>query len=202
MEYFGFVTGLLYLVWEIRQNNLMWVVGIQSALAYAFVFAQSGLYAAMGFQIYYFVVSIYGLVCWRRDKRKAADMQASASADATADALSGQILYRMITPKLLLLSGVVAVAVFLFIYVVLEQFTGDPMPVADAVVATLGIVATYWLGKAYLHQWLLWVGVNILSVWMFFEQQLYVTAILYVLYTASAIYGFAHWKRKGVKISV
>ena len=69
MEYFGFVTGLLYLIWEIRQNNLMWVVGILSALAYAVVFAQSALWAAMLFQVYYFFVSIYGLVCWSRDKK-------------------------------------------------------------------------------------------------------------------------------------
>ena len=51
IEYFGFITGLLYLYWEIRQNNLMWVVGILSAMAYIAVFAQSGLYAAMSFQV-------------------------------------------------------------------------------------------------------------------------------------------------------
>ena len=68
MEYFGFITGLLYLFWEIRQNNLMWVVGILSALAYAVVFAYSGLYAAMMFQIYYFIVSVYGIMSWRKDK--------------------------------------------------------------------------------------------------------------------------------------
>ncbi|MBR4882251.1 MAG: nicotinamide mononucleotide transporter [Bacteroidales bacterium] len=217
MEYFGFVTGLLYLIWEIRQNNLMWVVGILSALAYAFVFAQSALWAAMLFQVYYFCVSIYGLISWRRDKKLLASgsgntAASSASSASTATAASAAaspaspaspaITYRIITPKALLVSAAACAAVFAAIYWVLARFTGDPMPVMDAVVATLGIVATYWLGKAYLHQWLLWVGVNVLSVWMFFSQGLYLTAFLYILYTLCAFYGFLHWKKNGVEISV
>ena len=205
MEYFGFVTGVLYLIWEIRQNNLMWVVGILSALAYAFVFAQSALWAAMLFQVYYFFVSIYGLISWRRDKNlvSAGSGETPAGADASAaDLSSPSIAYRIITPKALLVSAVACAAIFAAIYWVLARFTGDPMPVSDAVVATLGIVATYWLSKAYLQQWLLWVAVNVMSVYMFISQGLYLTAFLYILYTLCAFYGFLHWKKKGVEISV
>ena len=45
MEYFAFITGLLYLVLEIRQNSIMWVVGVISAMAYIIVFAESSLFA-------------------------------------------------------------------------------------------------------------------------------------------------------------
>ena len=229
MEYFGFVTGLLYLIWEIRQNNLMWVVGILSALAYAVVFAQSALWAAMLFQVYYFFVSIYGLISWRRDKKllaagrgetpagsaasdaaatgpaasdAAATGSASSGSAASEAAASGVITYRLITGRTLVVSSVACAVIFAAIYWLLARFTGDPMPVMDAVVATLGIVATYWLGKAYLHQWLLWVAVNVLSVFMFISQELYLTAFLYFLYTLCAFYGFLHWKKKGVEISV
>ena len=219
MEYFGFVTGLLYLIWEIRQNNLMWVVGILSALAYAVVFAQSALWAAMLFQVYYFFVSIYGLISWSRDKKlvaagrgetpagavaSEADANGAASSVAAASeaAASGVITYRLITGRALAVSAVACAVIFAAIYWLLSRFTGDPMPVMDAVVATLGIVATYWLGKAYLHQWLLWVAVNVLSVFMFISQELYLTAFLYFLYTLCAFYGFLHWKKKGVEISV
>lgn len=228
MEYFGFVTGLLYLIWEIRQSNLMWVVGILSALAYAVVFAQSALWAAMLFQVYYFFVSIYGLISWRRDKKlvaagrgetpagavaSEADSTGAASSVAAASAsevaasaseaaASGVITYRLITGRALAVSCVACAVIFAAIYWLLARFTGDPMPVMDAVVATLGIVATYWLGKAYLHQWLMWVAVNVLSVYMFISQELYLTAFLYFLYTLCAFYGFLHWKKKGVEISV
>ena len=200
MEYFGFVTGLFYLIWEIRQNNLMWVLGILSAVAYAYVFAQSALWAAMLFQVYYFFVSIYGLFCWRRDKKLLAARSSEDSANTANTDTS--ITYRVIPLRSLFVSGVACVLIFAAIYWLLARFTGDPMPVLDAVVATLGIVATYWLGKSYIHQWLVWVAVNVLSVYMFVSQDLYLTAFLYILYTLCAFYGFLHWKRKGVEISV
>jgi nicotinamide mononucleotide transporter len=202
MEYFGFVTGLLYLIWEIRQNNLMWVVGILSAVAYAYVFADSALWAAMLFQVYYFFVSIYGLISWRRDKKLMAAGSGEPTAGASGAAAVPSITYRVIPLRSLVVSGVACVVIFASIYWLLARFTGDPMPVLDAVVATLGIVATYWLGKSYIHQWLVWVAVNVLSVYMFVSQDLYLTAFLYILYTLCAFYGFLHWKRKGVEISV
>ena len=178
----------------------MWVVGILSAVAYAYVFAQSALWAAMLFQVYYFFVSIYGLFCWRRDKKLLVARSSEDSANTANTDTS--ITYRVIPLRSLFMSGVACVLIFAAIYWLLARFTGDPMPVLDAVVATLGIVATYWLGKSYIHQWLLWVAVNVLSVCMFVSQDLYLTAFLYILYTLCAFYGFVHWKKKGVEISV
>lgn len=184
MEYFGYVTGLLYIVWEIRQNNLMWIVGILSAIAYVVVFACSGLYAAMSFQLYYLAVSIYGLASWKRDKENEDSV----------------IIYRVISCKTLLSSLLIGCVTFCFIWGVLNNFTDDPMPVTDAVIASLSIVATWWLSKSYIHQWLLWVLVNCWSVFMFISQHLYLTAVLYILYAVFAVYGFWHWRKKGKKL--
>lgn len=184
MEYFGYVTGLLYIVWEIRQNNLMWIVGILSAIAYVIVFAGSGLYAAMSFQLYYLAVSIYGLASWKRDKENEDSM----------------IIYRVVDCKVLLLSLLIGCVAFCFIWGVLNNFTDDPMPVTDAVIASLSIVATWWLSKSYIHQWLLWVLVNCWSVFMFISQHLYLTSVLYILYAVFAVYGFLHWRKKGKKL--
>ncbi len=192
IEYFGFVTGVLYLLWEIKQNNLMWVVGILSALAYMVVFAQKGLYAQMSFQVYYLIISIYGLWVWQRSKRIAME-QGSVGPD-------NPIVYRMVGIKVLLLSLVTAIAVFVALFVFLEKFTGDPMPAMDAVITSLGIVATYWLGKLYLQQWLVWIVANVLSVVLFFSQNLYPTALLYALYAVCALYGFMHWRKKGIRL--
>ena len=196
IEYFGFITGLLYLFWEIRQNNLMWVVGILSAMAYIAVFAQSGLYAAMSFQVYYLVVSIYGLYVWHRDKKRG---KVSENENENEEACNN-LVYRVLDWKMVLASTSASLAIFFLLYIVLEKFTGDPMPAADAVITALSIVATYWLGRLYIHQWILWIVVDLLSVFLFFSQALYPTALLYVLYTVCAVYGFVHWKEKGIKL--
>ena len=194
IEYFGFITGLLYLFWEIRQNNLMWVVGILSAMAYIAVFAQSGLYAAMSFQVYYLVVSIYGLYVWHRDKKR------GKVSENENDEACNNLVYRVLDWKMVLASTFASLAIFFLLYIVLEKFAGDPMPAADAVITALSIVATYWLGRLYIHQWILWIVVDLLSVFLFFFFFLYPTALLYVLYTVCAVYGFVHWTKKGIKL--
>ena len=68
LEYFGVLTGLLYLFLEIRQHRAMWVVGFLTSLVYVFVFFFSKIYADMGLNIYYVAISIYGFWQWTRSK--------------------------------------------------------------------------------------------------------------------------------------
>ena len=48
LEYFGVITGLLYLFLEIKQHKGMWVVGFLTSLVYVFVFLSAKIYADMG----------------------------------------------------------------------------------------------------------------------------------------------------------
>ena len=80
LEYFGVLTGLLYLFLEIRQHRAMWVVGFLTSLVYVFVFFFSKIYADMGLNIYYVAISIYGFWQWTRSKGRQ---------EQTADSSSG-----------------------------------------------------------------------------------------------------------------
>lgn len=48
LEYFGVITGLLYLFLEIKQHKAMWVVGFLTSLVYVFVFLSAKIYADHG----------------------------------------------------------------------------------------------------------------------------------------------------------
>ncbi len=52
LEYFGVLSGLLYLFLEIRQHRAMWIVGFLTSFVYVFVFFFSKIYADMGLNIY------------------------------------------------------------------------------------------------------------------------------------------------------
>ena len=67
MEIFTLVTGVIYIILEIRQKNFMWVVGILTSVAAMWVFFRQGLYASFGLNTYYLVTSVIGLWQWRRD---------------------------------------------------------------------------------------------------------------------------------------
>ena len=216
MEIFGFVTGLLYLILEIKQNKYMWAVNLLSAVAYAIVFAQSSLYAAMALHIYYVLLSFYGFWQWQKDKRKISSSiptddsltlfkTATGAADdcveKESNGESDGIVYRRLSGRILAWSGVAFGLMFVCMLTFLRNMTGDPMPVADAFCTSLSIVAMVWLSKSFIQQWILWIIIDAVYVGLFIYQGLYPTALLYFIYTLSAVYGYFHWKRSGVFLS-
>ena len=99
LEYFGVLTGLLYLFLEIRQHRAMWVVGFLTSLVYVFVFFFSKIYADMGLNIYYVAISIYGFWQWHKGK-------------AVQEGTEVLILYRRLNIRLI--RGITVVTVFLY----------------------------------------------------------------------------------------
>ena len=66
IEIFALVTGVIYVILEIMQRNAMWMVGILTASACAFSFGVQHVWASMGLNIYYVVMSVIGLYQWRK----------------------------------------------------------------------------------------------------------------------------------------
>ncbi len=67
VEVFGAVTGIAYVILEIRRNILLWPLGILTSAVYIYVFGRNGFYAGMVLQGYYVVISIYGwYMAWGR----------------------------------------------------------------------------------------------------------------------------------------
>lgn len=76
----------------------------------------------------------------------------------------------------------------------------NPMSVLDASVAVLSAVATWWLVKAYIQQWWIWIVADLLSTVLCATQGMWWMTALYAAYAISAVYGYIHWKRNGTYI--
>ena len=181
IEIFAMVTGVLYVILEVMQKNLMWVVGILTGAACAFSFGVQHVWASMGLNIYYMVVSVIGFVKWRKDSTQTEE---------------GAIHLRRLPEKVKLWSAVAFVLGSLALTWVLRQ-AGDAEPYIDATAATLSVIATWWLAQSYLRQWMLWVVADLLSTYLCIKTGQYWMAGMYLVYTASAVYGYFHWKKKG-----
>ena len=204
LEIFGVVFGFIYLYLEIVQKKGMWLVGFLMAAVYAVVYWQQEVYASMSFQIYYVLVSIYGFLQWGKDKVKAsvADeaIPGAENLNLSSETASLQIFYRKISLKVLLVSFLIYAAAVSFMVLVLGKYTDDPMPFADSSITVVSAIATFWLSKSYREQWLAWLVVNTFTVVMCLRIGLYPTAVLYFVNAVASVYGYLHWKRKGILI--
>lgn len=198
MQIFTLVTGVLYIIYEIRQKNFMWVVGIATSLAAMWVFFRQGLYASFGLNTYYFITAFIGLWHWRRDKKALKE---------NIDVKEDTIVLNRLSLKTVLASAVIVVIGSVLLSEGMSYLheqgllAENPMSMLDSATTVLSAVATWWLVKSYREQWLLWIVADSMSVALCATQQMWWMAALYLAYVAAAIYGLRYWKRVGMYLS-
>lgn len=191
MQIFTLVTGVIYILLEIRQKNLMWIVGILTSAAAMWVFFWQGLYASFGLNTYYLITAFIGLAHWRRDREKS-----SGSAGCDSKEADTAIHLNKLGWKTVIISGIIMAAGTWLLAEIMSAFE-NPMSYIDSATAVLSAIATWWLVKSYLEQWWLWIAANIMSMILCACQGLWWMSALYMFYTLSSVYGLRYWKRNG-----
>ena len=186
VEIFGVVTGILYVILEVRQNRLLWPLGIVTSAAYIYIFFTGKFYADMGLQVYYVLISIYGWYYWSRG---------GAKADR------GELPVVRINRMQLILLFLTFGLSWAGIYFVLARYTDSTVPLGDSFTTALAIVATWMLTRKIIEQWFLWIIANVVSIGLYIYKGLYPTVILYVVYAGMAVYGYFEWKKSMIKSS-
>ena len=180
IEIFGVVTGILYVILEVKQNRFLWPLGIITSAAYIYIFFTGKFYADMGLQVYYVLISMYGWYYWSR-----------GGAKETKGALP---VVRINRQQLILLFLTFAFS-WVLIYFVLDRYTDSSVPLGDSFTTALAIVATWMLTRKIIEQWFLWIIANLVSIALYIYKGLYPTVILYAVYAGMAVYGYLEWKR-------
>ena len=182
IEVVGACLSFLYLILEVRQNWIMWIVGIFSSAFYIYIFLDAHLFANMGMNVYYTIMSVYGLYCWKFAKSKEGEKNE----------------FHFISKNLAIRLSFITLLIFGLIYFILLRFPESEVPIADTLVASLSIVATWMTAKKIVECWYPWIFVNFFAIGLYAYQGLYPTAILFVFYGILSIVGLINW-RKSVK---
>ena len=206
-EIFALITGVVYIVFEIRQKNFMWVVGIATSLASMWVFFRQGLYASFGLNTYYFITAFIGLWQWARYKKQV-ETEVSAKSDMTAKVSSGDVIvlnrlrWRVVAASAAVcIAGTLALSYGMDFLHEKGILAANPMSLLDSAATMLSVVATWWLIKAYIQQWWLWIVADLLSVALCLTQEMWWMAALYLAYVISAVIGLHYWNTRGVYLS-
>ena len=72
-------------------------------------------------------------------------------------------------------------------------FIESAMPIIDSITTTFSIIATYMVVKKVLGNWLYWIVIDLLSVYMYFHRDLHLTSLLFVAYATIAVFGYISW---------
>lgn len=187
IEIFGAITGIIYVILEIRQTIWLWPLGIITSAVYVWIFFTGKLYADMSLQGYYVIISILGWWWWMR--RGGEEKRGTVKVKKTVLQVS----------RLKRKTGIGLCVIFIILYIlmwlILSKLTDSPVPGWDAFLTSLSIVATWMLARKIYEHWFLWIIVNIVSVLLYFTRGLYPTVILYIVYAIMSFFGLRAWRR-------
>lgn len=176
-ELAGIIISLAYLYFSIRQNILLWPLGLISSAIYVFIFYKAGIYADMGLQVYYVIISVYGWHYWSRKTGQ------------NPVKVKSVIHSRCIVYLLFIFTAVL----FIILSQILIHFTDSDIPYIDAFTTALSISATWMLARKYIEHWIIWIVVDLVSTGVYYYKGLYFTIFLYLIYSIMAIMGYIAW---------
>ena len=58
------------------------------------------------------------------------------------------------------------------------------------------LFATFMLAKKVIENWLYWIIIDAVSIYIYIQKGFYLTAILFVIYTILAIVAYITWKKE------
>ncbi len=178
LEILGFVTGAICVYLNTRQNVIGWLFGIINACLYGLVFYKARLYADTALQGYYFVTSLYGWWMWLYGGSGRAELAVSQ------------------TPgRLYPVFAVIFLTATLGWGYGLQRFTDASLSYLDAALTMASLIGQWMMARKYLQNWLIWIVADVCYVAMFYYKELYLTAVLYLVFTVLAISGYLQWKR-------
>ena len=178
IEIFGFLTGAICVWLQVKENIWGWPVGITNNLVYIGVFLSAKLYADMGLQVVYIVISLYGWWNWLHPapgKKKAAvrRLQLVEGMTIAAGILAGSTFLRWL----------------------LSHYTDSNVPFWDGMTTSISLAAQFMLGRKHLENWLVWIGVDIIYIGLYIYKHLYLTSFLYFIFLLMCIAGYAQWRK-------
>jgi len=178
LELFAAVTGAISVWLSVRQNIWSWPTAIVNVVLYAVVFWEAKLYADMGLQMVYAVLSFYGWYAWLYGGVGRTELRVTRT-----------------TPRLAALLTIIAASSAVVLGTLLHRTTDAALPFMDSALTSASLVAQWQMTKKLLENWLVWIGVDVLYVGMFIFKGLYLTAGLYAVFLALAVKGYVDWRR-------
>ena len=178
VEIFGVIFGFICVWLTIRENIWCWPVGIVNVSLFLVMFYQAKLYADMGLQAVYIVLSIYGWYQWLHGGVDAGKLPVSRTGRG--------LLLGLLT---------LTAAGTLLMGWSLDRWTDADIPYWDSLTTVMSLVAQFLLARKIIENWLFWIGADILFIGIYLYKGLYLTSLLYCLFLGLAITGFMTWKK-------
>lgn len=175
----GTATGVACVLLAARNSIWNFPVAIVSCALYLFVFIDARLYFDAGLQVAFIGLAAYGWRAWQQRR-------GAAAPELPITSTRGH-LWGVLTA--------LGLAFALGAGYLSGRYTDAALPYYDSSTTAVSLMAQYLLSRRKIENWLLWIGVDVVYVGMYWQRGLVLTMLLYAAYLGLAAYGYWEWRR-------
>lgn len=178
LESLAVVLAIAYLLLAMKESSLCWYCAFISTAIYVYIFGDVSLYMESALNIYYMAMAVYGWYQWRL-----------GGDNSTGRAICRWGFEQHAIALLLILAGT------LLSGYLLAANTDAKLPYLDSFTTWASILTTLMVARKVLENWLYWMVINSVSIFMFIDRELYQTAAMLGLYLVLSIIGYLAWRK-------
>ena len=176
LEIFAVIFALLYLFLAMKQNIACWYAAFISTLIYIIIYWDVSLYMESLLNFYYLLMAIYGWMNWNKKSQIDKNYVISWS-------YQNHIVVILLILILTVISGFSL------------QKTDAVYPYLDSFTTWASVITTFMVAQKILSNWIFWIIINSVAIFLNFDRELYLTVILLMTYQVMSIYGYYQWRK-------
>ncbi|MDX3773475.1 nicotinamide riboside transporter PnuC [Chromatiaceae bacterium AAb-1] len=180
LELLAVLLALAYVLLAMKQSLWCWPAALLSTLLYVHIMWHSALLSDALLQVYYAGMAVYGW--WRWQQLRQPHHQNK-----------GMVCEWPWSRHCLLISCTFLAG--LVLGQLMASYTHADFAYLDAQTTCFSIVATFLVARKLVSNWLYWVVIDAVSIYVYLQKNLYFTTVLFMLYTLIAVIGYFAWLR-------
>ena len=185
LEWIAVFAGVLYVIFAARQRMVCWFFAFVSSAIYVWLCFENQLYLETILQVFYVLMAVYGWQQWvKAEKRTLAEDEQ----EELVLIKQWHWRYHMLT---LLLGGILTLGLGYYFEAALAQ-KNDYL---DAFTTVFSFVATFMVTARVLENWLYWIVIDAVSIYLYYTRDLKLSALLFMFFTILAVYGYFKWQK-------
>lgn len=176
-ELIAVVLAIAYLLLAMKENILCWPAALISTAIYTWLFFSVTLVMESLLQVYYMAMAIYGWYAWTNKTDDGETLTISTWSLKQHSMAIALILVLTATSATLL------------------ENTNASYPWLDSFTTWSAVLTTWMVARKVLENWLYWIVINSISIYLYLNKDLYATSLLFGLYIFLSISGYMMWKK-------
>ena len=180
LEIFTVATGFFAVWLNVKEKIWAWPIGLLSVVAASYVYFHTRLFAEFYLHIFYASTNIYGWYSWYMLAGKSVVKRASIKR------MNSFVWFAA------LLSGVILTYAIMRLMLYLHN---PELVWIDSSIAGFSIVGQVLLSRKYLENWIFWIVIDVVCVWVYLHKGLEYFAALYLAFLVLSVMGILSWKQ-------